>query len=250
MMKKIIFPLFLIVCLLLPVCLPVSGQGLTAQAILDQVNEVLNAPKDQKMSIRLVLIDKDGKEETREFMMMQKGKEMRMGKFLAPASQKGIGFLSLPNDVFYVYMPAYKKTQRIAARQKSGKFAGTDFTYQDLGTQHYGDEWSSQLLGTEENQYVLELTATPQNETGYARLRMWVDQSSFYPRRVEFYDQKQNLAKILTSRKIERVAGYLVARELEMEDVQKKHKTVMFIEEVEFDTGLSDEYFTERYLSR
>lgn len=134
--------------------------------------------------------------------------------------------------------------------KKSGKFAGTDFTYQDLGTQHYGDEWSSQLLGTEENQYVLELTATPQNETGYARLRMWVDQSSFYPRRVEFYDQKQNLAKILTSRKIERVAGYLVARELEMEDVQKKHKTVMFIEEVEFDTGLSDEFFTERYLSR
>ena len=36
----------------------------------------------------------------------------------------------------YIYLPAFKKTRRIAARQSSEAFLGSDFTYGDLDRQH------------------------------------------------------------------------------------------------------------------
>ncbi|NIM57731.1 MAG: outer membrane lipoprotein-sorting protein, partial [Candidatus Aminicenantes bacterium] len=82
----------------------------------------------------MVLIDKNGKEKDRDAVMLQKGSEKRMIKFLSPADQKGIAFLDLPNDMMYLYLPAFKKVRRIAAHIKNQKFAGTDMTYDDLGT--------------------------------------------------------------------------------------------------------------------
>ncbi len=97
---------------------------------------------------------------------------------------------------------------------------------------------------------MLELQAAKGNDTGYSQLILWVSTENFYPLKIEFYDQHNKLCKVLTNHKIQKIAGYLVAQEMEMVDVIKNHKTKMFLEEVEFDTGLSDEFFTERYLSR
>lgn len=238
--------------LMIVLALPTAGEEtLSADAILDRVNAVVTAPRDQTLHLRLVLLDAAGKEEDRRALIVwQKGKDYRMGKFLEPASQRGIGFLSLPDDVFYVYMPAYKKTQRIASRQKSGRFAGTDFSYEDLGVQYYTDEWSARILETGPQDYLLELEAVEGNSSGYARLRLRIDRQRFYPTAVEFYDEKGALAKALTSRQIEKINGYLVAREMEMVDLKRNHRTVMVIEKVEFNTGLDDSFFSERYLSR
>jgi outer membrane lipoprotein-sorting protein len=50
--------------------------------------------------------------------------------------------------------------------------------------------------------------------------------------------------------KIEKVNGYWISRESEMEDLKTEHTTRMLIVEVKFDSGLSDDKFTKRYLSR
>jgi len=55
-----------------------------------------------------------------------------MFRFTAPASQAGIAFLSLPNDVMYMYLPAFGKERRIASSAKNQNFAGTDFSYDDM----------------------------------------------------------------------------------------------------------------------
>ncbi len=248
--KRSIF-IALVCSLLLFLTVLTAAQELSARDILNNVDALISAPQDQTLQIRMVLINKDGKEvESRELTMMQKGSDLRMGKFLSPASQRGIGFLSLPNDIFYVYLPAFKKTQRIATRQKGGKFAGTDFSYQDLGAQNYSEGWDSQLLSSAGDCYNLQLTATEDNDTGYKKLILWVDKETFYPLNVEFYDQKGNLTKTMTGSKLETISGYVIAREMAMTDVLKNTTTKMFIEKAEFDTGLTDDIFTERYLSR
>jgi hypothetical protein len=45
---------------------------LTASQILEKVDDVINAPKDQDLRIKLILIDKKGKEKIREMSMLQK----------------------------------------------------------------------------------------------------------------------------------------------------------------------------------
>jgi len=48
---------------------------------------------------------------------------------------------------------------------------------------------------------------------------------------------------------IEKV-GKWISKESEMGDLKAKHKTKMILEDVKFDSGLSNERFTERYLTR
>ncbi len=237
--------------LLLVVTVFVTAQELSASDILHKVDAVISGPQDQTLQIRMVLTDKDGEEvESRELTMMQKGNDLRMGKILSPPSQKGIGFLSLPDDVFYIYLPAFKRVQKISTRQKGGTFAGTTFSYNDLGVQNYTKGWDPQLLSSTGTFYLLQLIATEDNNTGYGELTLRVDKKTYYPLNVEFYDQKGNLVKTMTGSKLETIGDYVIAREMTMTDIAKSTTTRLYIEEAKFDTGLTDDMFTEEYLSQ
>ena len=54
----------------------------------------------------------------------------------------------------------------------------------------------------------------------------------------------------MTREKLEKVNGYWISKESEREDLKAEHKTKMMIVDVKFDSGLSDDKFTKRYLSR
>jgi len=55
---------------------------LTAVQILQKADDVINAPKDQDLKIKLFLIDKKGKEKVREMSMIHKGSDKRLVKFI------------------------------------------------------------------------------------------------------------------------------------------------------------------------
>ncbi|MBS4015337.1 MAG: outer membrane lipoprotein-sorting protein [Candidatus Latescibacteria bacterium] len=227
-----------------------QNQELTAIQILQKVDQCLNGPSDQEMRLELLLIDKNGREQTREIMMMQKGSDKRIGKFLSPADQKGIGFLSLPDNVFYIYLPAYKKTRRIAAHIKNTKFAGTDFTYEDMEAKNYSRDWTVQTLSSENSWHKLELLPKPGVSTEYGKIILRVRTDNFYPEIVEYYDKADKLYKKMTSDKIEKVDGFWVAKESFMEDLKSGHKTRMILQDVKFNTNIAADKFTERYLAQ
>jgi len=250
-MKKYILVNLLVVCMTISVSyIFAQEKELTATQILTMVDDVINAPKDQDLKLKLILIDKDGKEEVRQMSMLQKGCDRRMVKFLSPASQKGIGVLSLPDDIMYLYLPAFKKTRRIASHVKNTKFAGTDFTYEDMEAKRYSEKYTPEILKKDENHYILQLKPKKDVKTDYSKLIMWVRADNFYPTKIEHYDKGNNLYKVMVREKIEKAGEYWISKESEMEDLKAKHKTKMIIMDVKFDSGLSDDIFTERYLGR
>jgi outer membrane lipoprotein-sorting protein len=232
------------------ISVPVKAEELTAVNVLKNVDAVLNAAKDQDLKMKIVLIDKKGKEKDREAVMLQKGGEKRMIKFLSPADQKGIAFLDLPDDLMYLYLPAFRKVRRIAAHVKNQKFAGTDMTYDDLGTMNYSEEYDPVFVEKNEQHFVLELTPMQGIKKNYSKLKVWVLKSNFYPDKIEFFDKGGNLRKRGEWRKIEKENNYWVAREIEFHDIKDNHRTKIILLEVKFDTGLKDEFFSQRYLKR
>ena len=223
---------------------------LTAIEILKKSDSVVNAPKDQSLNMKLILIDKDGNERERTANMLQKGSEKRMIKFLSPAEQKGIAFLDLPDDIMYLYLPAFKKIRRIASHVKNEKFAGTDFTYDDMGTINFSEEYEPKLIETTDENYILELTPKEGIKKDYSKLRVWIRKDNFYQEKIEYYDKGSKLWKILERREIEKVDNYWTSKESEMNDLKDEHRTKMILTEVKFDTGLEDRLFTQRYLKR
>ncbi len=232
------------------VILSPAEDGTTGHEILQKVDIVTNAPGDQTMNMNLVLISKDGTTREREIVMYQKGSDRRMGKFLSPADQKGIAFLSLPDGIMYIYLPAFKKTRRIASHIKNTKFAGTDFTYEDMEAGQYADKYTSEILEHGDGYYVLKLIPKTENQSEYSMLKLWVEDEQFLPTKIEYYDKGNSLYKVMTRDKIEKIEGYWIAKETEMSDLKTGQKTRMILQQIQFDQNLPDNLFTERYLKR
>ena len=228
----------------------IFAQTITAEDILKNADAVVNAPQDQEISLKMTLTDKSGNEKIREMKMYQKGDEMRLVRFLSPVDQKGVSFLSLPDDVQYLYLPAFHKVRRIASHVKNDNFAGTDLSYDDMSASKYAEEYNVTLLGKTVDLYILELIPKEGVEKSYSKLKMWARQDNFYPVKVEFYDKNSILWKLFESRNIKKNGKYWVASEAEMTDLKKEHSTKMITEKVELDKGLSDDIFTKRNLKR
>ncbi|MDD5509091.1 MAG: outer membrane lipoprotein-sorting protein, partial [Bacteroidales bacterium] len=195
----------------------VSAQ-LTAAQILEKVDNNLNAAKDQTLYTTITLIDKAGKTSTRTMTMIQKGSDKRLVKFLTPADQKGIGFLSLPNDNLTIYLPAFGKTRKIASSVKNTKFAGTDYSYEDMEAKKYSSKWIPKLLKTENGNYVLELTLKSGMTSDYSKLIMYARTSDCYPVMIVHYDKGGKLYKTISASKIEKVGDYLIGKETTLTD--------------------------------
>jgi outer membrane lipoprotein-sorting protein len=183
-------------------------------------------------------------------VMLQKGREKRLVRFIAPAEQRGIAFLSLPGDLQYLYLPAFNKVRRIATSVKNTNFAGTDFTYDDLEAAKWSDKWNAVVKSSDKDTTLLELTPKSGRTSDYSKQIVTVKNDSFYSVRVEYYDKSETLAKVLTRGDLKQVQGYWVAMSTTMEDLKKQHKSEMLVSDLKLDSGIGDEKFTERYLSQ
>lgn len=224
-----------------------SANAQDAVTILKKMDNVLYAPKDLTGAHRIILIDKNGKQETREAYIKQKGTDKRIMRFTSPASQAGIAVLSLPNDVMYLYLPAFGKERRISASVKNQNFAGTDFSYDDMESKPYAEKYTPKLVKTEGDAFVLELT--PKGRSDYSRIIVHVNKTNYYPELMEYYDRGN--AKIKVAKyTFKKIGKYWNASEIEMNNIRKNHTTKMQMSDVKYDTGLSEDEFTVRKLKQ
>lgn len=224
-----------------------SANAQDATAILKKMDQLMLAPKDMVAKNKIILIDKSGKQEVREATVQQKGADKRLFRFLSPASQAGIAVLSLPNDVMYLYLPAFSKERRIATSAKNQNFAGTDFAYDDMESKPYMEKYTPKLLKTEADAYMLELT--PKTASDYSKIILRVSIANSHPVSMEYFD-KGNIKTKEAKFKFVKIGTYWNAQEVEMTDLKKNHKTKMQMAGVKYDTGLTDDDFTVRKLKQ
>jgi len=220
-----------------------------ANEILQNVDKVLYSAKDQQNTVTIILIDKDGDESTSGADVIQKGNDMRLFRFTSPASQAGIAFLSLANDVMYIYMPAFGKERRIASHVKNQKFAGTDFSYDDMEAKLLSLKFDPELIAQDDETFTLKLVPKPGSKTDYSKQIMIINKQNFYPVHTEYYDKGNKKAKEATY-KFEKIGDYWNPKEIMMKDVKKSHATKMITSDVVYDQGLSDDEFTVRKLKQ
>ncbi len=228
-----------------------AGFGAKAQdgnTILKKLDEVMYSPKDMTGKTQIILIDKKGKEKTREATTIQKGTDKRLFRFTAPSSQAGIATLSLPNDVMYLYLPSFGKERRISSSVKSSKFAGTDFAYEDMEAKLFVEKYTAKLLKTEGDLLVVELKPISK-KSSYSKIIAKLDKTNYYPTYMEFYDKGNKKIKTATYQ-FEKIGKYWNAKEITMVDIKKNHKTIMKMSNIKYDTGLTDDDFTVRKLKQ
>ncbi len=239
-MKKVILMLVVMIA-------GMSVYAQNATEVLKKMDDVLFAAKDQKVDLKIIIFDKNGKQKIRKAKSKQMGTNYRLIRFTEPASQRGIAFLSLPNDVMYVYLPAFKKERRVAGHVKTQNFAGTDFAYEDLESKPYSEKYNPTSVKDNGKFYVLEAKPKDKN-SAYSKLIITINKSNYYPKEVKYFDKKGRLSKHLTNKKIEKKGKYWISTDILMETISKKTKTEMIFENVSFDNGFTKDDFSVRKL--
>lgn len=243
-MKKIIIStLALLACVAM-----LSGQD--ASTIVERCDSVTYAPEDQVNKIKMILTDKKGRTQEREAIAKQMGNDYRLFRFTAPASQEGVAFLSLPDDVMYLYLPAYNKSRRIASHVKNQNFAGTDLSYEDMESVPMSEKYDAKLLETNEEGHLLELTYKPGRKSDYSKMVTLIDKDNYTILQSDYYDKGGNKVKALKNEKIENIGGYWIITDMLMTDLKKDHSTRMIFSETKVDTGLTRDDFSLRILER
>lgn len=218
--------------------------------MLSKIDSVQNAFSDMSATEQMQLIDDNGQGKERAVDIRQKGKELRMVRFLEPADVRGVGFLRLASDRLYIYLPAFRKVRRIASSATDENFMGTDFTYEDMSQSTYSDDYNPQDLTTRNGQYRLTLIPKAGADVNYGKLVLVADTPTFVLRKVEYFDRRGEKTKELTVDDVEKIDGYWMGKTMVMQSLEKKHRTILKLSDIRFDRGLSDNAFSERSLKR
>jgi len=152
----------------------------------------------------------------------------------------------------WLFVPAISMVRRIAARDKSSSFVGSDFSYEDVSGRYLEDDAHAVLkeekIGAKD---CVVVKSTPKVEdVDYSYKLSWVDQSSFLPLKEEYYDKKGDLYKVFTADEIKDVKGIPTITKRTMKNVQSGHTTVVTFTKVDYNIGIEDNLFTERYLKQ
>ena len=259
-MKKLPFTtVFIALIIVIGFSPAINGQSLTGKQIIDKV---YNRPAgdDQTSDLAMTLTNKSGAQRVRkikQFTMDLGDVEKSIMFFLSPADVKNTSFMnwtydSDQSDDQWIYLPALKKTKRISSDSKSDYFMGSDFTYDDLGDRKLEDD-THQLLREEtidgKECYVVE-SVSKDEDYMYSKTVVWVNKSNFIGVKKEFYDEDEDLLKILTIKEVEKISDIWVIKNSEMKNVQKNHRTTIILSNIQINTGMSASKFTERMMMR
>lgn len=248
--------------LLLTVSLPIlaaAEEQLTAKQLAQQVYDRYLGD-DMKMQGTMQLISEKGHVRTREYILLRKDGNNRkqLIRFSSPADIDGTAFLTLEKNngtetEQHLYLPALKRTRRIAASQKGRSFVNSDFTYEDM-QRHPVKEWSYQLSGEEtlagSNCYILISTPKPGTDTQYGKLISWIEKKHLIPLKIDFYNKKGQQIKTYKVNKYEIIDNIATEIDVTMEDLDSGHKTRLQTKSIIYNSGLKDSHFTTRALER
>ena len=206
---------------------------------------------DQIANIIMILRNRKGQESTRYIRSRTLEVEGDGDKFLSifdkPADVKHTAVLTyshgLKPDDQWIYLPALKRVKRINSRNKSGPFIGSEFAFEDLGSQEV-EKYTYKYLRDEAcgewKCYVVE--RYPEYEySGYTRQVGWIDKAEYRAVKIEFYDRKDALLKTLTySGYQEYLDYYWRPDEMFMQNHQTGKTTLLKWSNYKFKTAVAD----------
>ncbi len=236
--------------LVMLICFAVFPVNLSAQnagEILHKMDVQYASIKDKTADVVMEMINnKTGKVKTRKAILKQKMPYKILFRFTYPPSQAGIGTLSLPGKVVYLYLPAFGKPKRISNLANSGAFSQSDFSTGDTGPRDWAKNYTATILGTNDTVYVLKLIPKIQSKK-YSKLAVTVNKKHFFPQKVVYYNLQGNIMKE-ANYQYEQVGHLWTAKVASMTNFRKAHTTRIINSNIKLNQGLKDSDFTVKQL--
>ena len=229
-----------------------------AKAIMAGVYQQ-DTSRDATLRATLDVTDADGHSVRKKFQLLRLG-SFGNGKILLrftdPPELRGVALLSVDQPgqppQQWIYTPATERVRSVTPRERSERFAGSDFTYEDIAD-HSLDDFSYQPMpagDTIENHMTYKVLATPTapDRSQYKYIYYWVAQDVPCILHAEMYGQDGRKVREMHAGGLRKVAGIWGARKTEMRSILEGTKSVLTIDEIHLNTGLDGAAFTPEAL--
>lgn len=176
--------------------------------------------RDSKADLEMILRKANGREVLRKIssqaMEGKNGHDKSLIEFKEPLDVRGTVFLThshpLEPDDQWIFLPALDRTKRISSKRQTGRFMGSEFTYEDLSAfsvQKYEYKYLNEAPCGEPVQdcHVIELT--PKNKySGYSKGIVYIDKEHLRLYKNELYNKKTGKhQKTLTAKSYQQYLG-------------------------------------------
>ncbi|MFP4166263.1 MAG: outer membrane lipoprotein-sorting protein [Opitutales bacterium] len=249
-----------------------GATGIQAAPSVDEIVHRANRAayyqgKDGRAEVRMTITDDQGRERERRMTLLRYDEadtdDLEDNAYRSP--QKYYVYFHRPADlnrtVFMVwkhledqddrwlYLSSLDLVRRISATDKRNSFVGSDFFYEDVSGRNIELD-THEKTGETEDYYILESTPKDPDAVRFARYESYIHKSSFIPIQVNYYKENDEKYREATALEVETIQGYPTVTRARMRSLEKGSETVMEYPNVEYDVGLPEDIFTERYLRR
>jgi len=177
-------------------------------------------------------------------------------RFTEPAEVKGVALLVVNHPERssdqWMWTPAIGRDRRIAQQDRSTRFFGTDFSFEDLEERDV-NQYDFSLEGEESIDgaacWRIESKPKQGKSSQYTSSRVWIRKDNYVPVQYENY-AKDKLVRRLVEKDVENIQGIWTARLLEMTDLGRKSRTILKLENVRYNVPMKDDDFTVQALRR
>src|SRR5450631_1527564 len=190
------------ICLCVPMCLRAMAFAADATPNARKIMEdVYRQDTSHDITIRasFQIHDAQGHSSKKEFTYRRigsPGDSKTLVVFTAPKEILGVALLSInqhgANERQYMYVPATQRVRSVATQERTARFIGTDFTFEDIG-ERVLDDFSYRLLGDAEaldghKTYKIEAMPVDVSRSQYRHVYYWVAQDAPVILFAEMYD--------------------------------------------------------------
>jgi hypothetical protein len=239
----------------------------TAEIIAKANHAALYQGMDIKGKVSMAIKDNNGQIRRRQFNLLRKngdnGEQKYYTLFQRPADVRKMVFMVhkhadlQKDDDRWLYLPGLDLVKRIAASDKRTSFAGSDFLYEDISGRNPAAD-QHQLLRTTKTQYVIKNTPKEPDRVEFVYYLAYIDKQSFLPMKMEFFKAGDQLYRMIEALKVDSIHAkengqavtYPTVTVSLAKDLEKQSQTEMVISHIQYNVGLKDSLFSERFLRR
>jgi hypothetical protein len=177
-------------------------------------------------------------------------------RFSAPAEVKGVALLVVNHpdrsSDQWMWTPAIGRERRIALQDRSQRFFGTDFSFEDL-EERDTDQFDYRLLAEEAldgaDCWKIESKPRSGKVSQYTHSHVWVRKDNYVVAQIENFKKSEMVRRAKYSN-IQRVQNIWTAHNIEMFDAGRKSRTILAIEKLQYNLPMKDENFTIQAMRR
>jgi hypothetical protein len=239
-------------------CAPCTAQAQDARQVMEEAQKRTMATS-QHYAGTLQVFDARGKISDKRWTFDRvgsHGSSKSILRFTDPPEVKGVALLVVNHPERasdqWMWTPAIQRDRRVALQDRSQRFFGTDFSFEDLEERDV-DQYDFSMDGEEtlNGAPCWRIDATPRKTkvSQYTKSRVWVRKDNYAYQKVESFIRSE-VVRVLNYSDIQNIQGIWTGRTLEMNDLRRKSRTVLRLEELKYNLPLKEQDFTLQALRR